>query len=251
METPPESREGNERFGADYYERVYAAQGISPLDIHWWANRYYAKLAERLLRRSGGRRLLDVGCGQGFTLARVGSWVEAWGTDISEYAASRCAIHAPRARVVVGNIEDGIPPGLPGDGFDVVLARYILEHLEDPGPAIARCLSLVRSGGHFIFSVPNMGSPGRRLKGDQWFAYLDETHCSLLEVDEWLRLTRESGATVEKAFSDGLWDVPYIKGVPRILQYGIFSVPTIFAVLFAATFLPVRWGENLIVIARR
>ena len=96
-----------------------------------------------------------------------------------------------------------------------------------------------------------MGSPGRRLKGDQWFAYLDETHCSLLEPEEWLEAARQAGLTVERSFSDGLWDVPYIKGVPRLLQYGIFSIPTIVVVLFASTILPVSWGENLIVIARK
>src|SRR5262245_47001447 len=98
-----------ERFGADYYHRVYDVQGVSPWDIHWWANRYYARLAERLLRRTEGGRLLDVGCGQGFTLARLKPHVSAWGIDVSEYAAAQCAVHAPLARVLVGDIEKAAP----------------------------------------------------------------------------------------------------------------------------------------------
>jgi SAM-dependent methyltransferase len=239
------------RFGADYYQRVYDINGVSPWDIHWWANRYYAKLVERLLRRVGGHRFLDVGCGQGFTLARLGDQVEAWGIDVSDYAVSRCAIHAPRARVIVGNIEAEVPQGLPEGGFDVVLARYILEHLHDPASAMSRCASLLRPGGYLLYSVPNMESPGRRMKGKQWFGYLDETHCSLLEPAEWLHLTREAGLEAETVFSDGLWDVPYIRRIPRLLQYPIFSIPTVLAVLFASTALPLSMGENLIVFARK
>src|SRR6185369_320476 len=90
-----------QRFDASYYERVYNIDGVDKLDIHWWANRYYARLAERLLRRNGGRKLLDVGCGQGFTLGQLGPRVDAWGIEISDYAAQRCALFAPRAKVIV------------------------------------------------------------------------------------------------------------------------------------------------------
>ena len=238
-------------FDASYYERVYNVDGVNKLDIHWWANRYYARLAERLLRRTGGRRLLDVGCGQGFTLGLVGAHVDAWGLEVSDYAASRCAVFAPRARVVVGNIETGVPEGIETGSFDVVVCRYVLEHLRDPETAMRRCASLVRPGGYFLFSVPNMSSPGARWKGREWFAHLDETHVSLLPLDEWKRMVPRTGLVLEKAFTDGFWDVPYIKGIPKLLQYGIFSLPTIAAVLLVSTALPLPWGENLIAICRK
>lgn len=250
-EDPPTGDPTAERFDADYYERVYTVSGVKRFDIHWWANRYYARLAERLLRRTGGTTLLDVGCGQGFMLGQLGPRITCWGIEISEYALSRCAIFAPAARIFLGNIEDGLPPGVPTGEFDVVVARYVLEHLRDPAAAIARCASLLRPGGYFLFSVPNTESPGTRLKGDQWFAALDETHISLLPPDEWRRLITASGLHLEKVFSDGLWDVPYIRGVPRLVQYGLFSVPTILAVFFVSTALPVSWGENLIGYARK
>lgn len=240
-----------ERFDASYYERVYRVGGVRKYDTHWWANRYYARLAERLLRRAGGHSVLDAGCGQGFLLGQLSPGVEAWGTEISEYAAERCRLFAPRARIVIGNVEEGIPGALEGRSFDVVIARYLLEHLKDPLGAMTKLTSLVRPGGYFLFSVPNTESPGVRLKGAQWFGYLDETHCSLLPPGEWKRLTGAAGLSLEKVFSDGLWDVPYIRGVPTLLQYGLFSLPTIAAVFFVSTALPLSWGENLIAIARR
>jgi hypothetical protein len=96
-----------------------------------------------------------------------------------------------------------------------------------------------------------MESPGRRLKGDDWFAFGDETHCSLLSPAQWRRLTREAGLETEAEFSDGLWDVPYLKRVPATLQYPLFSLPCIATVLLARPFLPAKRGENLIVLARR
>src|SRR5437773_2778897 len=153
MSEPSGVDPAEKRFDASYYERVYNVDGVDRLDIHWWANRFYARLAERLLRQSGGRRVLDVGCGQGFTLGQLGPEVDAWGIEVSEYAAARCADFAPRARVVVGNIEEQVPDSLTPGSFDVVVARYVLEHLGDPAAALTRCASLLRPGGYFLFAV--------------------------------------------------------------------------------------------------
>jgi SAM-dependent methyltransferase len=239
------------RFDASYYRNVYGVDAAPRFSIPWWANRYYARLCERLLRRRGGRALLDVGCGQGFLLGQVRGGIDRWGLEVSEYAAARCATYAPGARVLVGDIETGLPPGLPPGGFDVVVARYVLEHLADPGAAIARCADLVRPGGYFLFSVPNTTSPGRRLKGSDWFGLRDETHVSLLPPEEWLALVGRAGLRVERVFGDGLWDIPYVRRVPGLLQYAIFSAPTILAVLLVSTALPLRCSENLIAWARK
>jgi SAM-dependent methyltransferase len=238
-------------FDGAYYRDVFKVDSLRRWSVPWWSNRYYARLAGRLLGRSGGGRLIDVGCGQGHMLGQLDPGVDAWGIEVSEYAVSRCAILAPRAKVIHGNIEDGIPGGVPVAGFDVVVARYLFEHLVDPGAAIARCASLLRPGGHILFSVPNTSSPGRRLKGEQWFALLDKTHRSLLDPPAWKRLVEGAGLATRKIFSDGLWDVPYVRGIPNILQYAVFSLPTILAVLFVSTAIPLSWGENLIGIAQR
>jgi 2-polyprenyl-3-methyl-5-hydroxy-6-metoxy-1,4-benzoquinol methylase len=220
-------------------------------NMHWWAVRYYALLCRRVLRAGRGRRFLDVGCAHGYALARLEGEFETWGVDVSEYAIGRARDIAPRSRTLVHDITVGVPDALRDVRFDLVLMKYVLEHLPEPGAVLARVADLLAPGGALLFSVPNTESPGRRLKGERWFGCLDRTHCSLLDPPTWRRLTAHAGLAIEREWSDGLWDVPYVRGVPAMLQLPIFAAPTIAEVLVGGTFLPVGWGENLLVLARR
>jgi SAM-dependent methyltransferase len=240
-----------ERFGADYYRKEFGLDQLRRFNSHWWAIRFYAHLIDRWMRRGGGRRFLDVGCAHGYTLARLEGRYETQGIDLSEYAVERSRTIAPRSRVWRADLLGDLPPEVAAGGFDAILAKYVLEHLPEPAVALDRLSGLLAPGGFLLYAVPNLESPGRRIKGDDWFGFGDETHCSLLPTDEWLRLTRENGLVVEAAFSDGLWDVPYLRGIPAFLQYPLFSLPCILSVLLALPMLPVGWGENLIVRARR
>ncbi len=242
---------GPHHFDRDYYRHAYGLDRLRMFGIRWWSVRFYARLARRLLRRAGGRRLLEVGCAHGYTLAWLEGEFETWGIDVSEYAIGRAREEAPRSRVFVADLLGELPDGVAAGGFDLVLAKYVLEHLPDPGRALERIAGLLAPGGALLYAVPDTTSPGRRLKGDRWYALLDETHVSLLDPPEWLALTERAGLAVERTFSDGLWDVPYVRFVPRIVQYGIFSLPTIVSVGLVAPILPAGWGENLVVVARK
>ncbi len=242
---------GDGRFGREYYRRAFGLDDLRPLGIHWWSVRFYAGLARRLLRRAGGRRLLEVGCAHGYTLARLETEFETWGIDLSDYAIGRARREAPRSRVFVADLLGELPPAVAAGGFDLVLAKYVLEHLPEPGRALRRIADLLAPGGALLYAVPDTTSPGRRLKGDRWYALLDETHVSLLAPGRWLALTRAAGLAVERTFSDGLWDVPYVRFLPRFVQYGIFSLPTAVSVGLVWPILPAGWGENLVVVARK
>jgi SAM-dependent methyltransferase len=213
--------------------------------------RFYALLVQRWMGRRGGRRFLDVGCAHGYTLARLEGRYETVGIDLSEYAIERSREIAPRSKVFRADLLGELPAEVARGGFDAILAKYVLEHIPDPAAALERLRGLLAPGGFLLYSVPNTESPGRRLKGESWFGFGDETHCSLLPPGDWRRLTREAGLVAEAEFSDGLWDVPYLKRLPALLQYPLFSVPCIATVLLARPLLPASWGENLIVRARR
>jgi SAM-dependent methyltransferase len=224
---------------------------LRPGSINWWSVRFYALLCRRLLERTGGRRLLDVGCAHGYVLARLEGRYETVGIDLSGYATRQARDNAPRSRILRGDLLGELPAEIAAGGFDVILAKYVLEHIDAPGQALERLAGLLAPGGRLLYSVPDTTSPGRRFKGERWFALLDETHVSLLAPHEWLALTDRAGLLVERRFSDGLWDVPYVRGVPRLLQYPLFSLPTIVSTFFAWPIIPAGWGENLIVVARR
>lgn len=242
---------GAGRFGQDYYRREFGLDELKRFNMHWWSVRYYALLARRLLRRAGGRRLLEIGCAHGYTLAWLEREFDTVGVDVSEYAVGRAKEHAPRSATFVADILGELPPPVAAGGFDLVLAKYVLEHLPRPEEALRRIAGLLAPGGALLYSVPEMRSPGRRFRGEDWYAFRDETHVSLLEAEDWLRLTEEAGLAIERSFSDGPWDMPYLRRLPALPQYALFSLPTIATVLFARPMIPAGWGENLIVVARR
>ncbi len=220
---------------------------------HWWATRFYAGLADQQLRRIGGRRLLEVGCGVGYLLAMLEDRYETCGLDISPHAIEQCRRFAPRSRCAVADFEQGLPPELALGTFDVVVAKYVLEHLRSPQAALAGMRTLLRPGGVLIFAVPNTASLGARWKGSAWYAdpTKDPTHCSLLAPERWRELTRAAGLTIRRETADGFWDVPYVSWLPRLVQSAVFLPPTILACLLARPVLPARWGENIIIFAER
>lgn len=233
----------------NYYEKIYGKK-LKRFSSHWWAVRFYSLVAERLLQRTGGRKVLEIGCGHGYILANLAPRYETWGVDLSEYAVDQCAHIVPQARVQLGDIEKGLPVELTGGDFDLVIAKYVFEHLKDPGSAMKEVGRALRHGGILFYSVPNLKAPAARLKGAEWYANTDPTHVSLLQPEEWLKITGEAGFRVVEAFSDGFWDLPYYKRIPRLLQLPLL-LPTIFACLTGSRAIPASWGENIMVIAEK
>lgn len=239
------------RYDERYFRETYGLDGLRKFDMHWWSVRWYADMADWCLRRSGGRRLLEIGCGHGFALARLEHRYETWGVDISAYAIEQAQRFAPRSTCMVADIEQGFPGRIEPGSFDLVMAKYVLEHLRAPAAAIRQAAALLRPGGLLFFAVPHTGSIGARRKGADWYARKDPTHCSLLSREEWLRLTSAAGLAIERESADGWWDVPYVTWLPAWLQLPLVIGPTALSCLSGRPILPAAWGENILVIARK
>ncbi len=239
------------RYDEEYFRDTYGVDGMRRFSMHWWSVRLYAGISERWLRRVGGRRMLDVGCGHGFILSFLDERYETFGIDMSEYAVSQCERFTPASQCMVADLERPLPPQLERGTFDLINARYVFEHLNDPPAAMLRVVELLRPGGVLFFSVPNTESIGARWKGERWYAHQDPTHCSLLPPERWLEMTRAAGLTVERETSDGYWDLPYLRWLPKWMQWPLFIGPSAVACLTASAILPARFGENIMVIARK
>ena len=102
------------------------------------------------------RHVLEVGCGQGSTLAwlkSAGIAARTTGIELDPVAAAAARTHADR--LIEGDAESAID-ALPVGGFDLVLCLDVLEHLVDPWRAMQRLARVLEPGGRAIVSVPNV-----------------------------------------------------------------------------------------------
>jgi SAM-dependent methyltransferase len=246
-----------DRRGADnaydeqYFKETYGCDGLKRCGMHWWSVRWYAMIVRRCMRAIGGRRMLEIGCGHGFMLGRLENEFDTYGVDISRYAIDQAAAFAPKSICAVADIEQQLSGHLPTGTFDMVVAKYVFEHLENPLTVMRRVATLLRPGGILFLSIPNTESIGARWKGQDWYAHQDPTHCSLLAPDRWLEIVAEAGLELSKESADGYWDLPYIRWLPVWLQFPVFIGPSAFSCLIGRAILPARFGENLLIFARK
>lgn len=229
-------------FSSEYFQPwVYR-----PTSMYWWSTRYYATLVKKYVR---GGRLLEIGCGLGHLLGMFDANFETYGADISEYAIRTAKQNAPRARMLVADVDglDTFPEGY----FDVLLAKHVVEHLPDSLRAFQQFARLLKPGGFFVFGTPNTTSALRGLKGERWYALHDKTHISLKSPREWDDIARASGLRVIKMIGDGLWDVPYLPLIPTGVQRVLFGLPAALQVVTGTAWMPAQLGESVIVVARK
>jgi len=106
---------------------------------------------------ASGLEVLDAGCGVGYgteMIARAGA-SRVVGIDLAPEAIAAASERAGEvATFGVGDVRD-----LPFDegSFDLVVCFEVLEHLEDPEPAITALKGVLRESGLLIVSSPNRG----------------------------------------------------------------------------------------------
>ena len=133
------------------YRRMYEAE-----EAQWWyaGQRAIAgALLEGALREppTGGRRLLDAGCGTGFNLLALARLGVAVGIDVAPEALALCrerGVRALRTSLL------GLP--FPSAVFDAVTSFDVLYHawVTDDRAAVAEMARVVRPGGVLLVRVP-------------------------------------------------------------------------------------------------
>jgi 2-polyprenyl-3-methyl-5-hydroxy-6-metoxy-1,4-benzoquinol methylase len=113
----------------------------------------FHRRVDALVEWTGADRILDVGCGEGFTierLLRANGKLPIQGLDYDWPALQEAKSRQPEILFQMGDIRR-----LPyADGsFDLVLCLEVLEHLAEPGPALEEVQRV--SSRHCLISVPN------------------------------------------------------------------------------------------------
>lgn len=97
------------------------------------------------------RRVLDLGCGLGcMGRLKPDSAIEVYGVDIDEGAVAKASQYE-NSRVL--NLETQRFP-FDDEYFDAILAKDILEHLQEPWVLVAEIYRTLRPGGIAISNVP-------------------------------------------------------------------------------------------------
>ena len=234
-------------FDEKYFStHTYADITFAKYSMYWWSNRFNAMLARRYGKK--GTRLLEVGSGMGHLVGSLEDTFETYGMDLNHWAVKQS-----KAVINKTSLETASAQELPyKDGaFNVVIIKHIVEHLPDPQKAINEIGRVTEAGGTLILATPNLDSLLKPWKGDKWIGYQDPTHISLKQPEEWLKLIQDAGFEFIRVFSDGFWDAPYIRFVPKQIQKLFFGSLGGLQAITGFVFLPMRWGESILVIARR
>jgi 2-polyprenyl-3-methyl-5-hydroxy-6-metoxy-1,4-benzoquinol methylase len=114
---------------------------------------YFHRWVWNLVSATGAESVLDVGCGEGFTIERllaVDGRLPMQGLDYDWPALLRAKESHPDVFFQMGDIRR-LPYGR--DSFDLVLCLEVLEHLREPSAALDELKRV--SGRHCLISVPN------------------------------------------------------------------------------------------------
>lgn len=234
-------------FDKEYFSsNTYANVSFGKFSQYWWSNRFFAGLVRKNAKH--GTRLLEVGCGLGHLIGQLSSDFVTLGLDINHWALVNARSVASSTNLQVGSAQE-LP--FSNESFGAVIIKHVVEHLDNPERCIAELGRIIAPGGVLILATPNLESLLKPLKGDKWIGYQDPTHISLKTPVEWLELLKKVGFNIEKVFADGFWDVPYIPWVPKSIQKLFFGSLGGIQAVSGLVCLPYRWGESIIVIARR
>lgn len=101
------------------------------------------------------QRVLEIGCSQGHTL----EWLKkigfcGWAAGVEPYAELQ-ASPGSIDQFFKLDIEKSLPE-LPTGSMDLILCLDVLEHLVNPWETVRRLDSLLKPGGLWIISVPNL-----------------------------------------------------------------------------------------------
>ncbi|MBV6644243.1 MAG: class I SAM-dependent methyltransferase [Cyclobacteriaceae bacterium] len=201
----------------DYYQKKYYqddhatySKEYDEEELAYFRNKITQKdhVVDGLLNDSHGKSLLDIGCGEGFTMDHYHQ--KGWsvrGIDFSDFGLKR---HHPylAGNLTAGNIFDTINQLIEEQKkYDLVWLDNVLEHVIDPRQLVLLCHQLTQPKGVLVVEVPNDYSHlqstllnSEKVERKYWEAYPD--HLSYFSRESLVRLLSSNGWDTQKVLAD-------------------------------------------------
>lgn len=229
----------------DVYKKSY-----NPTDDVTNSGKVYAMYLKDVLNKlSKHKRLLDIGCGNGFFLkeALKLGFREVYGIEPSKDAV-RNLVSGVYKKNIIGNI---FKKGqFKKDFFDVICFFQVFDHLLNPNNFLTNCNYILKPGGYILAIMHNVDSLQARILGER-SPIFDIQHIYLFNKKNIRRIFENNSFIVEKVISSttiyslGYW----IKMFPLIKFIRQFVINHENWPLFKLI-IPFKVG-NILIIARK
>jgi SAM-dependent methyltransferase len=240
---------------------------------HGFTSRYCTLRRLRFLSSAraaeSGRRLLDIGCGDGSFLlaARDAGW-EVMGTEMNPAPARSAGLDI---REAIGQV--------PHDAaFDCITMWHSLEHMRDIRATLSQVSALLKPTGKLLIAVPDAGGLQAGLFRHQWLHLDVPRHLYHFDAGSLSHCLRSAGFTPQywwhqeleydlmgwsQSALNTLFPVPNVfldslMGKPRKAGFAITAASVVIGSILSALFLPavpagtlVHRGGTLVVAAAR
>ncbi len=157
----------------EYYDEYWKKEKIYIGGYyHDWVRKI---LLSSFMKDGGNKKILDIGCGDGFMLTPFIENNQTYGVDISNNAVEKASKLGIKAKVCNLNTQ-ALP--FSKNEFDAIFCLDVLEHIFDPQAAVNSIFASLKDDGKFVVCVPNMLNIANRIRFvlGEFVDYMDISH---------------------------------------------------------------------------
>jgi len=137
-------------------------------------------------------RVLDVGCGPGFTLSGIDDRWRKFGNEVSDVASSMARQYG---EITVGDLLD---VRYSAETFDAITMIHVLRYVDDPARYVQEVRRILKLGGHLVLAEADYDSGCARRFKERYRLLHDKRSINLFTSFSLVRLLEDSGFTILK-----------------------------------------------------